>query len=391
MRWFKLAKKISVVTGSRADYGLLKKLIRLIKDDPTMKLEIIATGSHFSSAHGNTFKEIELDENRIDHKVKIFDGFLDEIQTIESMCKCQFEIAKILKLNKPELLLILGDRYEILAAAISALILNIPIAHIHGGEITNGAFDDSIRHAITKLSFLHFVSTENSKRRVIQMGESPLNVFNVGGLGVDALKDLDLVEKAKLEEQIGFKFGEKNLIVTFHPETNSAMAPGQQISELLDALEQTKGINFIFTGVNADPGGQVIASAINNFVTSRPNSVLIPSMGQENYFSSILYSDGVIGNSSSGLLEVPSFKKATINIGKRQSGRELADSVLSCELESEKILGLINKIYTEEFQLRLQKTENPYGNEGASLKIYNILKELPLISMTDKKFFDLTT
>jgi GDP/UDP-N,N'-diacetylbacillosamine 2-epimerase (hydrolysing) len=355
-----------------------------------MTLEIIATGSHFSSDHGNTYKEIEFDGFEIDYKVEILESFVDEIGTATAMSKAQVEITKILKTSMPGILVVLGDRYEILSAVICALLLKIPIAHIHGGEITQGAFDDSIRHAITKMSQLHFTSTEKSKKRVIQMGESPQNVFNVGGLGVDSLKELVLTERTDLEKIIGFQFGKKNLIVTFHPETNSSLSPETQISELLDALSKRSDINLIFTGVNADPGGAEVTKAIKNFISSRENAILIKSLGQKNYISSVYYSDGIIGNSSSGLLEVPSLHKPTINIGRRQSGRECAETVINCICNSNEILNSIDLIYNTEFRKKLVNGINPYQKNNTAQEIHRILKQTRLADLQFKNFHDLS-
>lgn len=386
-----MRRKITVVTGSRADYGLLRNLMKLIQDDSSMILEIIATGSHLSSDHGNTYKEIEFDGFKIDYKVEILENFVDEIGIATAMSKAQIEITNILKTSVPEILVVLGDRYEILSAVICALLLKIPVAHIHGGEITQGAFDDSIRHAITKMSHLHFTSTEKSKKRVIQMGESPQNVFNVGGLGVDAIKGLVLTERTELEKLIGFQFGKKNLIVTFHPETNSNLLPELQISELLNALSKRQDINYIFTGVNADPGGVEVAKAIEDFVSLRKNAVLVKSLGQKNYISSIHYSDGVIGNSSSGLLEVPSLHKPTINIGRRQSGRECAETIINCICRSDEILNSINLIYTSVFREKLAKTINPYQKNNTAREIHRILKQTHLEDLQFKNFYDLSS
>ena len=363
--------------------------MHLIQSDSEIKLQIIVTGSHLSSSHGNTYKEIESDGFEIDHKIPILDSFLNEVQILEAMSKCQFEIAKIIDLKKPDLIIVLGDRYEILSAVISALILRVPVAHIHGGEITQGAFDDSIRHAITKLSNLHFVSTERNKQRVIQMGENPANVYNVGGLGVDAIKDMEFAEKSELEKIIGIKFGNKNLVVTFHPETNSEISPERQIKELLDALSVMEDTNLIFTGVNADPGSQKIAEAINDFISNRTNAVLVTSLGQKNYFSTILYSDGVIGNSSSGLLEVPSLKKATINIGNRQYGRETSGSVINSPCSRDQIVNAINMLYSPDFKSNLEKTSNPYEKDNSAHEIYKVLKQIDLKSILLKKFHEL--
>ena len=377
------------MTGSRADYGLLKRLMKLIDSDPEMKLHIIVTGSHLSSKHGFTYKEIEEDGFQIDFKVDIIENIIDAQSTVRAMSKAQIEITKILSEIKPDLMLVLGDRYEILSAVISALLCNVPVAHIHGGEVTTGAFDDAIRNAITKMSHLHFVATANSKNRVIQMGEIPASTFNFGGLGVDAIQGLNFLSKAEVEEKLGIKFGAKNLLVTYHPETISKISPIEQIQVLLEALSLKKEINLIFTGVNADPGSDEISRAINQFVQSNLNSRLYASLGQRLYLSTLLYCDGVVGNSSSGILEVPSFKKATINIGSRQLGREMAESVINCELESGSIRKSIDKIYSKNFEMVLSEVSNPYGKGGASSKILEVIKKSDLSNLVIKSFHDL--
>ena len=378
-----------MVTGSRADYGLLKRLMKLIDSDPEMKLQIIVTGSHLSPKHGLTYKEIEEDGFQIDFKVDIIENIIDAQSTARAMSKAQIEITKILSEIKPDLMLVLGDRYEILSAVISALLCHVPVAHIHGGEVTTGAFDDAIRNAITKMSHLHFVATANSKNRVIQMGEIPANTFDFGGLGVDAIQGLNLLSKEEVEEKLGMKFGAKNLLVTYHPETNSKISPIEQIQVLLEALLLKKEINLIFTGVNADPGSDEVSRAINQFVQSNSNSRLYASLGQRVYLSTLLYCDGVVGNSSSGILEVPSFKKATINIGNRQLGREIADSVINCELESGAIGKSIDKMYSKNFEVVLSEASNPYGNGGASSKILEEIKKSDLSNLAIKSFHDL--
>jgi len=378
-----------VVTGSRADYGLLKRLMKLIDSDPKMKLQIIVTGSHLSSKHGFTYKEIEEDGFQIDFKVDIIENIIDAQSTARAMSKAQIEITKISSEIKPDLMLVLGDRYEILSAVISALLTNVPVAHIHGGEVTTGAFDDSIRNAITKMSHLHFVATANSKNRVIQMGEIPANIFNFGGLGVDAIQGLNLLSKEEVEKKLGMKFGAKNLLVTYHPETISKISPIDQIQVLLEALSLKKEINLIFTGVNADPGSDEISRAINQFVQSNSNSRYYASLGQRVYLSTLLYCDGVVGNSSSGILEVPSFKRATVNIGNRQLGREMAESVINCELESDSIGKSIDNIYSKYFEVVLSEVSNPYGKGGASSKILEVIKKSDLSNLVIKSFHDL--
>ena len=378
-----------MVTGSRADYGLLKRLMKLIDADSKMKLQIIVTGSHLSSKHGLTYKEIEEDGFQIDFKVDILENIIDAQSTARAMSKAQIEITKILSEIKPDLMVVLGDRYEILSAVISAILSNVPVAHIHGGEVTTGAFDDAIRNAITKMSHLHFTATEISKNRVIQMGEIPSNTFNFGGLGVDALQSFNFLSQEEVEKNLEKKFGKKNLLVTYHPETISKKSASEQIQILLDALSLKKDINLIFTGVNTDPGSGEISRAINEFVQSNSNAKYYPSLGQSLYLSTLRYCDGVVGNSSSGILEVPTLKKATINIGNRQLGREMAESVISCELDSGSIAKSIDEIYSKNFKVVLSKVSNPYGRGGASLKIFEEIKKSDLSNLVVKSFHDL--
>jgi GDP/UDP-N,N'-diacetylbacillosamine 2-epimerase (hydrolysing) len=378
-----------VVTGSRAEYGLLRNVIKLIKSEPTMQLQIIATGSHLTEKFGSTYKEILNDGINIDFKIDILDEVINEQTIAIAMGKVQAEVSKVLQETKPDLLLVLGDRYEILSVVIAALLCKIPVAHIHGGEVTTGAFDDSIRHAITKMSHLHFVATEKSKKRVLQLGEEPETIFNFGGLGVDAILSNEYVSKDELQKLTGIKFREKNLLITYHPETISRKSPSEQIRILLNALAKKNEINFIFTGVNADPGSDEITNEIKKFVELRSNAIYYPSLGQRNYLSTILYCDGVVGNSSSGILEVPSFKKATINIGNRQLGREMAESVINCELDSGSIVKSIDEIYSKNFKVVLSKVSNPYGRGGASLKIFEEIKKSDLSNLVVKSFHDL--
>jgi GDP/UDP-N,N'-diacetylbacillosamine 2-epimerase (hydrolysing) len=378
-----------VVTGSRADYGLLKRLMKLVDSDPEMNLQIIVTGSHLSSKHGLTYKEIEEDGFQIDFKLDIIENIIDAQSTARAMSKAQIEITKILSEIKSDLMVVLGDRYEILSAVISAIFSNVPVAHIHGGEVTTGAFDDAIRNAITKMSHLHFTATEISKNRVIQMGEIPANTFNFGGLGVDALQSFNFLSQKEVEKNLEIKFSKRNLLVTYHPETISKKSASEQIQILLDALSLKNDINLIFTGVNADPGSDEISRAINQFVQSNSNAKYYPSLGQSLYLSTLLYCDGVVGNSSSGILEVPTLKKATINIGNRQLGREMAESVISCELDSGSITKSIDEIYSENFKVVLSKVSNPYGRGGASSKIFEEIKKSDLSNLVLKSFHDL--
>ncbi len=382
-------KNILVVTGSRADYGLLKRLMKLINLDLEMRLQIIATGSHFTSRHGLTYKEIEEDGFQIDFKVDAIENIIDSNSTARAMGKIQIEITKILCEVKPDLMVVLGDRYETLSAVISALLSKVPVAHIHGGEITTGAFDDAIRNAITKMSHLHFTATEISRNRVIQMGERPENIFNFGGLGVDSIQNFNFLSREDVEINLGKKFGAKNLLVTYHPETLSKRLPSEQIKILLDALSTKKDINLIFTGVNADPGSDEISRAINRFVQSNSNAKYYPSLGQTVYLSTLLYCDGVVGNSSSGILEAPTLKKPTINIGNRQLGREMAESVINCELDGGSITKSIDTIYSREFKRILSGVSSPYGSGGTSLKIFEVIKKFDLSNLVLKSFHEL--
>ncbi len=361
----------------------------LIKTDSEMTLQIIVTGSHLSKEHGETFREIEEDGFKIDYKVEIIEDKINILTAAQAMGKAQIEISKILFQSKPNLVLVLGDRYEILSAVTSALLINVPVAHIHGGEESQGAFDNSIRHAITKMSQLHFVATKQSRMRVIQMGEQPDKVFNFGGLGVDALSKIKFSNREEIEKLIGLKFGERNLLVTFHPETISENNPLEQVQILLEALRQKSGINLIFTGVNADPGSDEIGNEIKKFVKNRENSTYVNSLGQKNYYSAINYCDGVVGNSSSGILEVPTFKKATINIGDRQQGREFAKSIINCELQIDSISKSIEVLYSKKFQKKLKSTDNPYGAGGASDKIFEVIKNHDITNLVKKTFYDL--
>jgi GDP/UDP-N,N'-diacetylbacillosamine 2-epimerase (hydrolysing) len=289
---------------------------------------------------------------------------------------------------KPGLLVVLGDRFEIFAAVSAALIARIPIAHIHGGESTEGAFDEAIRHSVTKMSHLHFVAADDYRKRVIQLGEQPERVFLVGGLGVDNIKRLKLLSRVELEEAVHFKLGVKNLLVTFHPVTLETSTSADQMSELLAALERLEDTHLIFTMPNADTEGRVLLDMIERFVAVHPNARAYTSLGQLRYLSCIKYVDGVVGNSSSGLTEVPSFRKGTINIGDRQQGRLKAESVIDCAPDRQSITSAIQKLYTPAFQAALKTVRNSYGEGGASEKIVQILKSYPIETVIKKSFYN---
>ena len=381
--------KICVITGSRADYGLLHFVMHGIKNDPVLTLQIIATGMHLSPTFGHTFKEIETDGFEIDYKVDMLSDVDDGYSIAESMGQGLIGFAKALNELNPDMVLVLGDRFEIFSAVAAALVAKIPVAHIHGGEVTIGAFDDAMRHSITKMSHLHFVATKSYRNRVLQLGEDPKKVFLVGGLGVDAIKQVKLLARKELERSLNLEFGPRSLLITFHPATLDETKAELQIEQLLLALKDLTSTTLIFTAPNADTGGHSILRLIEDFVNTNSNAYLFESLGQLRYLSCLAQVDGVVGNSSSGLTEVPSFKKGTINIGDRQTGRELADSVINCDPNRLAINQALEKLYSSNFQETLLKTINPYGEGGASREIVRILKETPLQGITKKAFYDL--
>lgn len=382
-------RKICVITGSRADYGLLRWIIQGVKDDPELKLQIIATGMHLSSTFGLTYKVIEEDGFRVDAKVEILGSSDSSVAIAESMGLALAGTAKALDELKPDLVVVLGDRFEIFAATAAALVAKIPVAHLHGGETTTGSFDEAFRHSITKMSHLHFVAVDEYRNRVIQLGEDPKNVFLVGGLGIDSIKNLPLLSREELENQLGIKLGQKSLLITFHPVTLDTELPEQQMKELLAALSQLRDTTLIFTMPNADTGGQVLIKTIEEFVGQSENAKVFASLGQRTYLSCISHVDGVIGNSSSGITEVPSFKKGTINIGDRQRGRIQAASVINCKPRAKDIQLAIEKLYSPNFNSNLAAIKNPYGDGGASDKVVKVLKEASLEGIIKKNFHDL--
>ena len=384
-----MIRKISVVTGSRADYGLLRWVMQGIKDDPELNLQVIATGMHLSPIFGLTHKVIEEDGFRIDAKVEILGSSDSPAAIAESMALALAGTAKAFSELKPDLVVVLGDRFEIFAATAAALVFKIPVAHLHGGETTEGAFDEAFRHSITKMSHLHFVATDEYRSRVIQLGENPKNVYLVGGVGIDSIKNLPLLSREELEAQLGIKFGAKSLLITFHPVTLDAESPEHQMKELLAALSHLNDTTLIFTIPNADTGGHVLIRMIEEFVGQNENAKVFTSLGQLKYLSCISYVDGVVGNSSSGITEVPTFKKGTINVGDRQLGRIQAASVINCEPKENDIKRAIKTLYSPEFKSNLAATENPYGEGGASARVVKTLKEFSLEGIIKKTFHDL--
>lgn len=384
-----MSRKICVITGTRAEYGLLRWVMEGIRETPGLELQIIATGMHLSPEFGLTYREIEKDGFCIDRKVEMLLSSDTPTGLAKSMGLGLIGFGDVLQQLQPDLMLVLGDRFEIFSAVAAAMVARIPVAHLSGGETTEGAFDEAIRHSITKMSHLHFVAAEDYRKRVIQLGEQPDRVFLVGGLGIDNIKNLKLLERAELEESLGFKLSKKNLLITFHPVTLEGATSARQMAELLAALETLKETHLIFTMPNADTGGRVLTDMIERYVASHTNARAYTSLGQLRYLSCIQYVDGVVGNSSSGLSEVPSFGKGTINIGDRQRGRLKAESVIDCIPDRNSIIAAIQQLYLPAFQTRLKTVRNPYGKGGASEKIVQVLKDYPLESILKKSFYDL--
>lgn len=381
-----MKRKICVVTGTRAEYGLLRWIMQGIKEDPELTLQILATGMHLSPTFGHTYKEIEADGFQIDHMVEILSESDTPLGISESISKGIQGCAIAFDKSQPDLIVLLGDRFEAFAAATAALVGRIPIAHIHGGESTEGSIDEAFRHSITKMSHLHFVAAPEYRDRVLQLGENSNNVYLVGGLGLDKIRHLTLLDRETLEEVLGLKFNRRNLLVTFHPVTLEKETAELQMSELLQALSKLKETTLIFTLPNADTGGRVIIKMIEEFVQHNLNAYSYKSLGDIHYLSCLQFVDGVVGNSSSGLTEVPSFNKGTVNIGDRQLGRLKAISVIDCLPTALEIELALNHLYSMSFQQSLRNVINPYGSIGASQKILEVIKSVNLSNLIKKKF-----
>lgn len=381
--------KLALITSSRADYGLLKPLIRRLNSDSFFDLRIIATGTHLSSEFGNTYKEIEEDGFHIHKKIRILQKKDNEL-SVTKVCSSVFlEFGKLYHTLKPDALLVLGDRYEIFCAVNTALFFKIPIIHYSGGEKTEGAYDDALRHCITKMSHLHFTSCEEYKNRVIQLGEQPKSVFNVGSLGIDNIKNMKLLSKQDFEKSIHVKLSELFFLVSFHPETLSNVPVKNQFKEVLSALAEFKAATIVFTKSNADSNGRVINSMIDDFVKKNENAISFESLGLLRYLSAIKYCNVVIGNSSSGITEVPFFNKPTVNIGNRQKGRLMSKSVFNCVNNKKDILDAI------EFALKYNLTKpnglvKPiFGDGNTSRKMVSIIKKYNFKNSVSKVFYDL--
>ena len=386
-----MIKKVCVITATRAEYGSLYWVMKEIQKIKELQLQLIVTGTHLSSEFGLTYKEIEKDFT-INKKIEIVLSSDTTIGISKSMGLAQISFAEAFDNLKPDLVVILGDRFEMLSVATTAMIQRLPIVHLCGGEKSEGALDESIRHAITKLSNIHCVTTSEYRNRVIQLGENPKKVFNVGGLGIDNIKRLKLLTKNEFEKSINFKLNKKNILVTFHPANLEKITVKEQCIELLKAIDRLKDTNIIFTKANADTQGRTINMLLEEYVKKNSkNSILFSSLGQLKYLSALKYIDAVVGNSSSGFAEVPTFKIGTINIGNRQKGRIKATSIINCLPKKKSILNAFNVLYSSKFKEILKHTKNPYGEGGASKKITQIINNINLSNITNKTFFDVVS
>ena len=385
-----MSRKICVVTGTRAEFGLLRWLMEAIKDHPKLTLQVVATGMHLSPEFGYTYREIEEAGINIDAKVEMLLSGETDTMITKSMGLGLIGFSEVYERLAPDLLVVLGDRYEILAATSAAMIARIPIAHLHGGEKTEGALDEAIRHSITKMSQLHFVAADEYRNRVIQLGENPSRVFNVGGMGVDAIKRVELLSRKELENSLDFRFGRRNLLITFHPVTlKSYESSVAQLTALVSALAELKNTHMIFTMPNSDPSCHKLIRIVEEFARNKPHVKFVKSLGQLRYLSCLALVDGVVGNSSSGILEAPTFSIGTVNIGNRQKGRLKSESIIDCEAEKESISEAIRFLYTKEFKKVLIKAQNPYGSGGAVEKILDKLANENLKGIIEKSFYDI--
>jgi len=380
--------RITVFTGTRAEYGLLYWLINDINADKMLTLQLLVSGSHLSPEFGLTYNQILDDGFHIDEKVEMLVSSNSPTGTAKSMGLGVLGYADALCRLKPDLMVILGDRYEALAAAQTAMIMRIPIIHLHGGEVSEGANDDSIRHAISKLSNLHATSTDSYRKRVIQLGESPDRVVNVGAMGLDYLQRGDFLNRDELSASLKFDLNKPYFVVTYHPVTLGDEDPVNSFQALLEALEHFRSHQVIFTYPNADDGGREIIPLIESYASSNSDRVLaVPSLGQMRYLSAVKYADAVIGNSSSGVIEVPSFDVPTVNVGVRQQGRLAAKSVLHCSATVEGIIEAVSLAVSRNYKKEDEKILNPYGQGNASLKVIEMIKSFDFSRM--KVFYDL--
>lgn len=384
-----MKRKVCVVTGTRAEYGLLRWVIENIAANETLSLQLVATGMHLSPEFGLTYREIEKDGFRLDDKVEMLVSADTPSGIAKSMGLGMIGFGDCLARLRPDLLLVLGDRFEIFSAAAAAMVARVPIAHLHGGEATEGLIDEAIRHSITKMSHLHFVATDEYRRRVIQLGEQPERVFTVGGLGIDNIRRLKLLDRPALEASLGFALKPRTLLITFHPVTLENTTSGAQMAELLAALDGCKDTTLLFTLPNADTDSRVLIDMIEKYAAAREDAHAVTSLGQLRYLSCLRFVDGVVGNSSSGLTEAPSFRIGTVNIGDRQHGRMKAASVIDCAPDRGAISAALARLQDPDFRNSLASVRNPYGEGGASERVVAEIAKADLRGILKKRFHDL--
>ncbi len=385
-----MKSKVCVITGSRAEYGLLQPLMTAIREDENFILQILVTGMHLSPEFGLTYKEIEKDGFQIHEKIEMLLSSDTDVGITKSTGLGMIGFADTFNRLKPDLVILLGDRFETFAAATAAYFAKIPIAHLHGGEVTEGATDEGLRHAITKMSYWHFTSTDAYRKRVIQLGENPDMVFNVGAIGIDNIKQIEPLNKKFLSEDLKFELDSSFLLITYHPVTLEKNSAEEQFKELLAALEQFPDLRLIFTKPNADSNGRIIIKLIDDYVNHNSHRAAgFVSLGQKRYLSLMRFACAVVGNSSSGIIETPSFGIPTVNIGDRQKGRGRADSVIDTEPDCESIAASIKKAVSSEFQDFCKSVKNVYGDGETTLQIMDILKNRPIPQNLKKHFFDL--
>lgn len=385
-----LHKKIAVLTTTRAEFGLLKFLLKRIQSSKSLELLLFVAGNHFKEEYGSTINEIREAEISIFKEIDLTLETNSPRTLVNYSSRLSDEMAQAFEDQQPDLLFVLGDRYEILAAAYAATLFNIPIAHAHGGEVTLGAIDDQIRNAVTKLSHLHFVSHESHRKRLIQMGESSDNVYNVGAFGFEPIHNLSLLQKDELERSLEWEIPPKTALFTFHPETLKEEQTLHNLKTLLQAVNTIEGLKLIITYPNADLHGQKFIKALKDFVCeNKGKHLLIPSMGQLRYLSTLQYVTFVIGNSSSGIIEAPSFKIPTVNVGDRQKGRLSSESVIHTGVEKNEIEKAIHKALSAEFQKKCKAFINPYKKDNTSKSVIKIIENANLEALQQKKFIDI--
>ena len=382
--------KLCVITGTRAEYGLLRPLMKLVQEDSELELQLLVTGMHLAPEYGETWKTIEADGFQINSKVEML--LADDTATGVAKSTAMGLLGTVTELERlaPDWVIVLGDRYEIFAAVSACVFLRTPVAHFHGGETTEGAFDEYFRHAITKMSHLHFTATDDYRRRVIQLGEQPERVFALGAPGLDAIDELELLDLETFEEAISFRLSSKNALVTYHPETLDEGDPVVRFEEVLSAFDEFPDLGIIFTYPNADTGGKALIKRLEMYLNENSSRACGHiSLGQLRYFSALHHVDVVIGNSSSGLIEAPVFGTPTVNIGGRQRGRSRGASVIDCQLDRNSVAGAIRRALSEEFHEEIKGSQSPYGKKGASREALEILQRTDRSGIVQKKFYDI--